>query len=415
MLRFAFALCLFAAAAIAADPPRAWVDAATGHRVVRLSDEPGSTSLYFNVNAFTPDGRTLVFATPTGIAAMDLKTRALTKIVTGKVHLLFVGRKTGMVYYDTTAAGKTIYAVAAAGGRARVVARIPSGSIQTINADETLLAGVEEFAAPAPVGRDGLMHDPAKPQSKGAMMQARLEAKIAMRIFTFSLKTGEFRTVVQSTDWLNHLQFSPTDPNLLLYCHEGDWHRVDRLWLIRTDQAPNGTNAQPLKLHSRTMAMEIAGHEWFSTDGKWIWYDLQTPRGEDFWVAGYEVATARRIRYHLQRNEWSVHFNSAPDGSLFSGDGGSPAMVAHALGGQWLYLFRPHLLPEPDSGDHAAPAGDLIHAGVFEAEKLVDMRVHDYCLEPNATFTPDGKWLIFRSNMHGAPQVYAVEIAKPGP
>jgi oligogalacturonide lyase len=72
-------------------------------------------------------------------------------------------------------------------------------------------------------------------------------------------------------------------------------------------------------------------------------------------------------------------------------------------------------LPEPDSGDHAAPAGDLIHAGVFEAEKLVDMRVHDYCLEPNATFTPDGKWLIFRSNMHGAPQVYAVEIAKPGP
>lgn len=30
------------------------------------------------------------------------------------------------------------------------------------------------------------------------------------------------------------------------------------------------------------MAMEIAGHEWVSLDGKWIWYDLQTPRGEDF-------------------------------------------------------------------------------------------------------------------------------------
>lgn len=30
--------------------------------------------------------------------------------------------------------------------------------------------------------------------------------------------------------------------------------------------------------------------------------------------------------------------------------------------------------------------------------------------EPNVTFTPDGRWLVFRSNMHGAPHVYAVEV-----
>ena len=29
------------------------------------------------------------------------------------------------------------------------------------------------------------------------------------------------------------------------------------------------------------MNMEIAGHEFFSADGRTIWYDLQTPRGED--------------------------------------------------------------------------------------------------------------------------------------
>ena len=32
------------------------------------------------------------------------------------------------------------------------------------------------------------------------------------------------------TDWLNHLQFSPTDPTLLMFCHEGPWHKVDRIW-----------------------------------------------------------------------------------------------------------------------------------------------------------------------------------------
>jgi hypothetical protein len=29
-------------------------------------------------------------------------------------------------------------------------------------------------------------------------------------------------------------------------------------------------------------------------------------------------------------------------------------------------------------------------------------------------FSPDLKWLIFRSNMSGASQVYAVELSKPG-
>jgi oligogalacturonide lyase len=52
--------------------------------------------------------------------------------------------------------------------------------------------------------------------------------------------------------------------------------------------------------------------------------------------------------------------------------------------------------------------------GVFESERLVDMSDHDYRLEPNVTFTPDGKWIVFRSNMHGKSHVYAVEIAKAG-
>jgi Tol biopolymer transport system component len=45
-------------------------------------------------------------------------------------------------------------------------------------------------------------------------------------------------------------------------------------------------------------------------------------------------------------------------------------------------------------------------------QRLVNMAAHRYKLEPNATFTPDGKWVVFRSNMHGASQVYAVEVAK---
>ncbi len=36
---------------------------------------------------------------------------------------------------------------------------------------------------------------------------------------------------MKSTDWLNHIQFSPNDPEQVMYSHEGPWHKVDRIWL----------------------------------------------------------------------------------------------------------------------------------------------------------------------------------------
>ena len=195
------------------------------------------------------------------------------------------------------------------------------------------------------------------------------------------------KTVYRSTDWLNHVQFSPTDPGLIMFCHEGPWHKVDRIWTIRTD----GTGLT--KRHTRQMDMEIAGHEFFSADGKTIWYDLQTPKSEVFWLAGVDIcAPGERTKYAVARADWSVHFNVSPDGRLFAGDGGGPHSVAAPGNGQWIYLFTPG------------------QAGLV-ATPLVDLSAHDYSLEPNVTFTPDGRWIVFRSNMHGSSHVYAVELA----
>jgi len=75
--------------------------------------------------------------------------------------------------------------------------------------------------------------------------------------------------------------------------------------------------------------------------------------------------------------------------------------------GQWIYLFRPSQDFETKTIDR-----EQVKVGRFVAEKLVDLSKHDYRLEPNVTFTPDGKWIVFRSNMHGERHVYAVEVAK---
>jgi oligogalacturonide lyase len=386
----------------AAAPPTEWIDRDTGHRVVRLSREPGSQSLYFHQNGFTPDGQRLVFGTPTGIAAVNLQTRVLEKIVTGRVRLFMVGRQTGQIYYTSN---RTVFAVDPATKATRELFRLPPGGmVSTVNANETRLAGTitERTNTVSDVPYSWMDARPRGKGSRAVNIEARFEQRLPMELFFFNLQTGELKKYNRGHDWLNHLQFSPTDPNLLMFCHEGPWHKVDRTWTIRAD----GTELT--QIHRRTMTMEIAGHEFWSADGKTIWYDLQTPRGEDFWLAGCAVTTGERIWHHLQRDEWSVHYNVSPDGTLFAGDGGSEGNVAHAKNGKWIYLFRPERLPNRMD----ATQTNLITPGVFKAERLVNLSRHNYELEPNVNFTPDGKWIVFRSNMHGEWHVYAVEVTR---
>ena len=40
------------------------------------------------------------------------------------------------------------------------------------------------------------------------------------------------------------------------------------------------------------------------------------------------------------------------------------------------------------------------------------MSRHNYSLEPNVHFSPDGKWIIFRANFEDETQIYAVAIEK---
>jgi oligogalacturonide lyase len=214
-----------------------------------------------------------------------------------------------------------------------------------------------------------------------------------MELLTMSVATGEINKFNPSNDWDNHFLFSPGDPTLLMYCHEGPWWQNDRIWLIHSD----GTGL--MKPHARTMMNEIWGHEFWSADGKWIWYQLSY--GGSGWVAGYNVETHKRIWYLNPQNAGSIHVNVSKDGSLFAGDGNN--------GSKWIFLFTPQLSQNRAT---AYDASGLIQPGRLTAERLVNMQNHQYALEPNPSFTHDMKWVIFRSNMFGPSYVFAVEVAK---
>ena len=427
--------------ALAQNLPVSWVDKDTGHRVLRLSDEPGSSGFYFNVNAFTPDGKQMVYNAPDGIHALDLasyKTRLVVpnppppadaapgnrSLFRYGIHTIVVGRKTNSVFFskmDPDTHLSTVYkADVYTGEVTKLVTLPPRASVATINADETLGVGtydVTQAGAQQEYGQNrptpprtapGTNPPPqagnlVQPEGKGEMMERRLAARIPVVLYTINLQTGKVTILLHSTDWIGHMLFSPVDPTLLMYCHEGPWQKVDRIWMIHTDGTHNRL------IHKRTMAMEIAGHEFWGLDGKTIWYDWQFPKGEDFFLAGYNLETHKRVAYHMQRNEWSIHFNLTQGETLFTGDGGDPGQVAKAPDGEWIELFYPQLL---NVGPGALNDPSFWQPGVFHSEHLVNMSHHNYRLEPNVRFSPDKKLVIFTSNMFGKSYVFGVEVAK---
>jgi oligogalacturonide lyase len=442
--------CCAQSASTGAMPPKTWVDKDTGHRVWRLSNEPNSGGFYFNINAYTPDDKQMIYTAADGIHVLDLGTRQTKLLVAnparaegahrpgaGEVHALVVGHKTNSVFFTKTDPATGVNSVYKADTNTGAVTRLvdlpAKRMIVSVNADETLAAGTyiegddagREYGSNAPAtaqpagapstSSDNRIASAAEgphyqPLNKGEMMERRLAARLPLVLFTIRLapgphgeKPGDIRILLHSTDWVNHLLFSPSDPELLMYCHEGPWQKVDRIWMIHTDGTHNTL------IHKRTMYMEIAGHEFWGLDGETIWYDWQYPKGEDFFLAGYNLKTGARTAYHLQRNEWGIHFNLTRDLSLFCDDGGDPGQVARAKDGEWIELLHPQAITD---GPGSLNDPGFWQPGVFHAEHLANMAHHYYREEPNVRFSPDKSLVIFTSNMFGPSYVFGVEVDK---
>jgi oligogalacturonide lyase len=402
----------------AVQPSNNWVDSSTGHRVFKLTSENESYGLYFNENAFTPDGKEMIYSAHDAaitdkwvqnIYVVNLTTLKSRLLISSPVGSLVVARKSPIVYF-TRPDDTTLYAIGVDSGVISKVATLPKGaSISSLNTDDTVIAGAyDEVEAPKHSSdydqqiKDGKDVTEAYSAAKAKSMDERLTDHVPMSLYTLNLQTGEVKSILHSTDWISHVQFSPTDPTLLMYCHEGLWNKVDRIWTIRANGSENTL------IHKRTVNNEIAGHEFWDPDGVTIWYDLQIPRGQNFYLASYNTETKARKWYSVERDAWSIHYNVAAGDKLFCGDGADYAQVAHSKDGKWIELFTPRESPVPTEVDQT----DLVQSGFMVSTHLVNLSKQIYLNEPNVRFSPDKKLVIFTSNMTGPSYIYAVEVAK---
>src|SRR5271170_2654653 len=217
-------------------PPKSWVDEDTGHRVWRLSDEPNSGGFYFNVNAYTPDHKSMIYTAADGIHVLDMDTRKTHLLVPNPLagsdaaadpsavrgagasrnpHALVAGNKTNSVFFtqfDPATHAAAVYKADTNTGAIRKLTDLPAKiSIVSVNADETLAAGTylesdapgKEYGsnsrtpatAPAPPAPNTPAAAPVstnqtnrtasategphyQPDNKGQMMEDRLAARL---------------------------------------------------------------------------------------------------------------------------------------------------------------------------------------------------------------------------------------------
>lgn len=173
--------------------------------------------------------------------------------------------------------------------------------------------------------------------------------------------------------WIGHINTSPTQPNLLTFCHEGPWDKVDnriwgldlatgKAWMIR--QPEPGANV---------------GHEYWHADGIHIGYHGRTKEGRKFF-GKVRYDDTDRFEVDFPSETGHIHSN---DFSLIVGDGAG-----------YIRLWR------WNGTDFDGPRALAHHRSSMKIQQA----------HPHPRFSPDGKRVLFTSDWTGYCQIYEAEV-----
>lgn len=208
------------------------------------------------------------------------------------------------------------------------------------------------------------------------------------KIFELDLDTNEATVIHEENRWIGHINTSPTQSNLLTFCHEGPWDIVDhRIWALDRDTR----EAWKVRIGAPN---EYAGHEYWHEDGLTIGYHgfTESLARKDGKFLGYiKYDNTDHQEYEFPYQNMHIHSN---DSILIVGDGQQASAYHGQTYEDCIFLWK--------KSEHGYEGPRILcrHRGSFHTQKV---HVHP-------RISPDGSKVLFTSDMDGYGNIYLVDI-----
>lgn len=370
---------------IVALAPATMPDPLTGRPVTRLTDENANTWYPYFTQVLFEAGQLLVCSDRDGstqLYRLDLETSVMVQLtaVEGGVgaHQATMLPGRGQAAYI---AGDRLHRVDLETGVSEELFRVPEGYRASILAPDgsggsVTFAVCEAMAAVTYTGR------------QYSDFLERLYRRPSCLIFRVNTETGEPAVLWGEREWISHVIVSPVDADVVVFCHEGPWERVQRLWRL------SARSGLVEKLLPYEPGLARAGHEFF------------TPWGE--------VGVQYSLRMTREASDW-IHYNvlTDPDGRrprFYRYPAGMPCHFQAGASGEWLVGDRAY--PTEGDADGGACLGLLRHRDervTVEVWCRHDTSWRTQISHPHPVFGPDDRSIYFNSDRTGRAAVYRVD------
>jgi len=180
--------------------------------------------------------------------------------------------------------------------------------------------------------------------------------------------------VFEEKYWIGHVNTSPTRSNLITFCHEGPWEKVDnRIWCMNVE------SGEVWKIRPRTHEGEKVGHEYWYADGETIGYH-GTKADRSAFLGHIHYDNTDQVEVNFSSHTGHIHSN---DENLIVGDGGGVIKLWKWNGETY---DGPRILCE--------------HRSSLQTQ-------HSH---PHPRFSSDGKEVLYTSDITGYCNIYLVDI-----